>query len=72
MKKKYYTKSGFAIKLQIDSVDRLYRTSTNDFEIYEKYIKDLDWKEFNKAKKDLDKMAKIEEWKTNQNLKENK
>lgn len=57
---KYYTKEGMAVKLQKDSIGRLYRPGTNDFEIHNKYIADLDWKNYEDALKDLESIAKAE------------
>lgn len=57
---KYYTKEGMVVKLQKDSIGSRWRPGTNDFEIYDKYIADLNWKSYEDALKDLKNIAKAE------------
>lgn len=46
------------VKLVRDSVDRYWKACTNDFEFYNKYLADLEWKPKDGAQADLDKIAK--------------
>ncbi len=54
----YRTGAGYIIKIKIDSVRKKWRARTNDFEIYHKYIDNLEWKSKKGAQDDLDKIAK--------------
>ena len=53
---KYRTakENGLIVKIVIDSVKRFWKATTNDFEFYDKFLADLDWKPKEEAQADLD------------------
>jgi len=60
--KKYRTKAkdgspAYIVKICVDSVDRFWIASTNDFEFYDKYLDNLNYKPKDEAQADLDKIA---------------
>ena len=60
--KKYRTKlkdgsSGYIVSISIDSVGRFWIASTNDFEFYDKYLNNLNYKPKDEVQADLDKIA---------------
>lgn len=59
---KYRTQAvnGMVVKIVIDSVGRFWKATTNDFEFYNKFLADLDWKPKEEAQADLDRIAKNE------------
>ncbi len=48
----------YIVRIRADSVGRFWRSSTNDFGFYRKYLAELEWKPKDEAQADLDAIAK--------------